>query len=49
MTTNLTRQFATGIAAFFMTALLLLANAPHGRIDTGLQLQRVAAAGPIER
>lgn len=40
MTTDLSRQFATGAAAFFLTAMLILATAPTDARETGLQLSR---------
>ncbi len=48
MTTDLSRQFATGAAAFFLTAMLILANAPTDTRETGLQLSRGHAAAQAD-
>lgn len=48
MTTDLSRQFATGAAAFFLTAMLILANAPSDARETGLQPSRGHAAAQVD-
>lgn len=46
-TTGFSRQIATGLAAFFLTALLVLANAPQERPESGLILKRSAVSSQI--
>lgn len=47
MTTDLSRQFATGVAAFFLTAMLILANAPSDTATQGLQLSGGQVASQV--
>jgi len=47
MTVSLSRQLATGLAAFVVTALLALANAPAARTEGRLPLAPPAATAQV--
>ncbi|MBU3078137.1 hypothetical protein [Sphingomonas quercus] len=46
-TISFSRQLATGVAAFFVTALLVLSASPAERQERGLRLQRDQVSAQI--